>query len=72
MDALGTIERHGDSADLRYERRYPRPIETVWAALTDPTRLADWFAEARVEPHVGGRYELFIDRPQPIDRKSVV
>ena len=66
MDALGTIERHGDSADLRYERRYPRPIETVWAALTDPTRLADWFAEARVEPHVGGRYELFIDRPQPM------
>jgi uncharacterized protein YndB with AHSA1/START domain len=66
MDELGVFERHGDAVDLRYERRYPRPIETVWAALTDPARLNDWLGEARVEPHVGGRYELFIERPRPM------
>jgi len=66
MDELGTFERHGDDVDLRYERRYPRPVETIWAALTEPTRLADWVGPALVEPYVGGRYELFIDRPRPM------
>jgi len=66
MDELGSFVRNGDSVDLRYERRYPRPVETVWAALTDPARLGDWIGPARVEPRAGGRYELFIDRPRPM------
>src|SRR5438552_2063215 len=66
MDDLGTFERRGDDVDLRYERRYPRPVETVWAALTDPVRLADWIGAALVEPRVGGRYELFVDRKRPM------
>lgn len=66
MDELGTFQRHGDRVDLRYERHYPHPIETIWAALTDPARLNDWMGLALVEPHVGGRYELFIDRPRPM------
>jgi len=66
MDELGTFDRHDDTADLRYERHYPRPIETVWAALTEPARLADWLGQALVEPYVGGRYELFIDRKRPV------
>jgi uncharacterized protein YndB with AHSA1/START domain len=66
MDEFGTFERHGDNVDLRYVRHYSRPIETVWAALTDPTRLADWLGAARVEPRVGGRFELFIERPRPM------
>jgi uncharacterized protein YndB with AHSA1/START domain len=47
MEELGVFERRGDTADLRFERRYPRPIGTVWAALTDPVRLADWVGPAR-------------------------
>jgi len=66
MDELGTFSRDGDIVDLRYERRYPRPIGTVWAALTEPVRLAAWLGQALVEPHVGGRYELFIDRKRPM------
>lgn len=66
MDELGSFVRNGDNVDLRYERRYPRPIDTVWAALTDPARLGDWLGPARVEPKAGGRYEVFIDRPRPM------
>jgi uncharacterized protein YndB with AHSA1/START domain len=66
MDELGSFERHGDIVDLRFERRYARPAETVWAALTDPARLANWIGPARVEPCLGGRYELFIDRQRPM------
>jgi len=71
MTDLGTFERHGDNIDLRYERRYPRPIETVWAALTDPVRLADWMGAALVEPRVGGRYELFTERARPMTGRIV-
>ena len=61
---LGTFTRRGDVVDLRYERFYPRPIETVWAAFTQEERLADWIGSALVEPHAGGRYELFTGRPR--------
>ncbi|MDB5438964.1 MAG: hypothetical protein JWM33_1391 [Caulobacteraceae bacterium] len=61
-DPLGTFERHGDNLDLRFERLYPRSIETVWAALTNPARLEDWLSPAVVEPQLGGRYELFVNR----------
>jgi uncharacterized protein YndB with AHSA1/START domain len=65
MDEFGTFDRVGDQATLHYERRYARPIQTVWAALTTPERLADWLGAAFVEPFAGGRFELFIDRPDP-------
>ncbi len=59
--ALATFERHGDDLDVRFVRHYPRPIEKVWAALTDPVRLADWMGPATVEPFVGGRFDLMTD-----------
>lgn len=64
MDELGTFERQGDQVTLRFERRYPRPIETVWAALTTPERLADWLGAAMVEPFAGGRFQIFTDRAE--------
>ena len=64
MEDLGTYERDGDLVTLRYERRYPRPIETVWAALTIPERLADWIGASVVEPRVGGIFNVFTDRDE--------
>jgi uncharacterized protein YndB with AHSA1/START domain len=64
MEELGTLQRQGDQTSLRFERQYRRPIQTVWAALTTPERLADWLGAAVVEPYVGGRFELFVDRPE--------
>ena len=72
MDEFGTFERRGDRIDLRFERLYSRPIETVWGALTDPSRLTGWIGPAIVEPWVGGRYELFIDRPRPMTGRIVM
>jgi uncharacterized protein YndB with AHSA1/START domain len=68
MHDLGTLQRHGDQTTLRFERHYPRPVHTVWAALTTPERLADWLGAAIVEPHTGGRFELFVDRPDAAAR----
>lgn len=66
LEQLGTFEGRDDQVDLRFERFFPRAIEKVWSALTDPVRLHDWMGAAQVEPHVGGRYELMLDGPNPM------
>lgn len=66
VDELGAFERRGDQIDVRFERLYPRPVETVWSALTQPERLADWMGASHVEPRVGGRFDMMVDGPHPM------
>ncbi|MGH7001873.1 MAG: SRPBCC family protein, partial [Stellaceae bacterium] len=40
---------------------YPRPIEKVWAALTDSEALADWLMANDFEPRVGRRFTFHSD-----------
>jgi uncharacterized protein YndB with AHSA1/START domain len=40
---LGTLERHGDVAILRYRRHLAHPRPKVWRALSEPEQLAGWF-----------------------------
>ena len=62
MHDHGTFEEAADgTVALRYERSYPRPIATVWAALTQPERLVDWLGACDVEPRVGGTFNVFVD-----------
>jgi uncharacterized protein YndB with AHSA1/START domain len=56
--SLGEVTVHGDALQLVFHRRYNRPVEKVWAALTTPERLADWFAAAEVDLRVGGIIRL--------------
>ena len=72
MQDLGTYARHGDHVDVRFERHYPRPVETVWKALTEPERLADWMGVSNVEPRVGGRYETMLDGIKPMHGRVTV
>jgi uncharacterized protein YndB with AHSA1/START domain len=55
----GTIERTPDGGCVRFERSLAFPIEEVWAAITEPERLADWWppmaAEITVDLREGGR-----------------
>ena len=58
-DGLGRVIDRGDGFyDIVLERRLKRPIEKVWAALTVPDRIADWFTQVELDPRVGGRYSL--------------
>jgi uncharacterized protein YndB with AHSA1/START domain len=55
----GTVASVGEGVyDLRFERRYELSAAKVWAALTTPERIADWFSEAEVDLRVGGRFVL--------------
>lgn len=46
---LGTARRTGDTVEVVFHRRYARPIEKVWAALTVPERISDWFATTKID-----------------------
>lgn len=64
--ALGVVSRKGETYDVCFERFYPRPVETVWSALTEPERLKDWMGVSYVEPHVGGRFDLIQESAAPM------
>ncbi|HXA37792.1 MAG TPA: SRPBCC family protein [Phenylobacterium sp.] len=55
---LGEVTRQGEALQVVFHRRYNKPVEKVWAALTTPERLADWFATAEVDLRVGGIMRL--------------
>jgi uncharacterized protein YndB with AHSA1/START domain len=56
---LGEIRRTGDTVEITFVRRYARPIEKVWAALTVPERIGDWFAQVeRLELREGGAIHM--------------
>jgi uncharacterized protein YndB with AHSA1/START domain len=39
----GTVERTPEGGRVRFERLLAFPIEEVWAAITEPERLGDWW-----------------------------
>jgi uncharacterized protein YndB with AHSA1/START domain len=56
----GVVTALGDGLyDVRYERHVPRPIEKVWAAITEPARLEAWLAQAKIDLRLGGSIELY-------------
>lgn len=46
------------AAVIRCDRFIPHPPAKVWAALTEPDRLARWFTEGDIAPVVGHRFHL--------------
>jgi uncharacterized protein YndB with AHSA1/START domain len=43
---------------ITFERFLPYPIESVWAALTEPRELIAWLGRADVDLELGGRFEI--------------
>jgi uncharacterized protein YndB with AHSA1/START domain len=57
-DAIGEVTATPNDLQVVFHRRYGKPIEKVWAAITTPERLADWLADAEVEMRTGGKIRL--------------
>lgn len=53
---LGTLRVDDGVGVVRIEGRYDAAIDEVWAALTDPARLAQWYGEVEGDLHLGGEF----------------
>jgi uncharacterized protein YndB with AHSA1/START domain len=58
---LGVLRNDDERCAVRFKRLYDFTPAELWAALTDPERLARWLAQAEVDPGVGGRVRLGFD-----------
>ncbi len=56
--AEGVLETAGDKQILRYQRHLAHPIERVWAVLTEPAALLDWWGVAEIDLVEGGQFIL--------------
>ena len=66
----GTLERTTDGGVIRFERHVAYPIREVWDAITNPTRLADWWlpfdADITVDLREGGQMVFAAIGDEPI------
>jgi uncharacterized protein YndB with AHSA1/START domain len=58
----GTVQQHGDSYVVRFERRIDHRIETVWETIATPGGIRGWLGTARVELAEGGAVRLQFDK----------
>lgn len=54
----GTAEIVDGRYALHFTRRLSKPVEQVWAALTEPEQLRKWLADATIDLGEGGAVEL--------------
>jgi uncharacterized protein YndB with AHSA1/START domain len=56
--ADGVHEKRDGKDVLRFERRLDHPVEAVWSALTEPSKLIGWLGEVDVDLVEGGRFTV--------------
>ena len=56
--AKGEVTMTDDRMQVVFRRRYGKPVAKLWAALTTPERLEDWFGAAKIDLRVGGRLHI--------------
>lgn len=57
---FGTVGKLDDGRSfVLFERRLSHSIERVWAAITEPTQLANWAPGFRIELKQGGQFDIW-------------
>ena len=64
MTKEGTLVHIDGRPALRFERRYPHPVERVWRAVTDPAEMAAWFPSNVEGERAAGAELRFVDDEQ--------
>ena len=57
LGSLGSADGRGV---VRIEDRYDTGIDDLWAAITDPSRLARWYGEVTGDLRLGGEFRLYV------------
>ncbi len=58
---LGRLRSAAGAGVVRIEDRYDTGIDDLWTALTDPERLARWYARVEGDLRPGGQFRLHVD-----------
>ena len=58
---VGSLRSADGVGVVRVEDRYDTDIDDLWSALTDPGRLARWFAQIDGELRPGGEFRMYVD-----------
>jgi uncharacterized protein YndB with AHSA1/START domain len=57
---LGSLRSADGKGIVRMEDRFDTDIDDLWAALTDPRRLARWYGEVEGDLRLGGEYHATV------------
>ncbi|HEY5105277.1 MAG TPA: SRPBCC domain-containing protein [Caulobacteraceae bacterium] len=69
----GEVSAAGDGRyQISFLRFYMLPIAKVWAALTEPARLADWLAQVKIDLRLDGEIELRWESHGHVERGVIV
>jgi uncharacterized protein YndB with AHSA1/START domain len=58
---LGSLRSADGTGIVRIEDRYDTDIDDLWAALTDPGRLARWYGQVEGDLCPGGEFRLYLE-----------
>jgi uncharacterized protein YndB with AHSA1/START domain len=57
---LGSLTSADGKGIVRMEDRFDTDIDDLWAALTDPSRLARWYGEVEGDLRLGGEFRATV------------
>jgi uncharacterized protein YndB with AHSA1/START domain len=58
---LGSLRSADGKGVVRMEDRYDTDIDDLWAAITDPARLARWHGQVEGDLRPGGEFRAYIE-----------
>jgi uncharacterized protein YndB with AHSA1/START domain len=61
---LGSLRSADGKGVVRIEDRYDTDIDDLWAAITDPSRLARWYGQVAGDLRPGGQFRLYNESSQ--------
>jgi uncharacterized protein YndB with AHSA1/START domain len=58
---LGSLRSAEGAGVVRIEDRYATNIDDLWAAITDPARLARWHGQVEGDLRPGGEFRVYVE-----------
>jgi uncharacterized protein YndB with AHSA1/START domain len=58
---LGSLRSADGVGVVRIEDRYDTAIDDLWAAITDPARLARWYGQVEGDLRPGGAFRVYLE-----------
>ena len=60
-ELMGVLHADTSTASVRFERHYATDVADLWSAVTEPERVARWFAPVTGDFRVGGKVDVHFD-----------